>query len=151
LNTFSEYVYTCSCSSYQTNKEEREEGGSPKLIADVRLGLCMHVKQQIGATWIEQEERKVSRYIRERLSGDSRLVLLGQTEGSGTENYLPIVSFLIRYNGRFLHFNFVCALLNDLFGVQSRGTVESSCVQSWNNFLSWQVAVCVPALMPKCC
>ena len=61
----------------------------------------------------------------------------------GNANYLPIFSFLIRANnenaptpystqgstttkgggnkGRFLHYNFVCALLNDLFGIQSRG------------------------------
>ncbi|CAN0421265.1 unnamed protein product, partial [Ectocarpus sp. 13 AM-2016] len=28
---------------------------------------------------------------------------------------------LYRRQSRFLHYNFVCALLNDLFGVQSRG------------------------------
>ncbi|CAN0346827.1 unnamed protein product, partial [Ectocarpus sp. 13 AM-2016] len=28
---------------------------------------------------------------------------------------------LYRRHSRFLHYNFVCALLNDLFGVQSRG------------------------------
>ena len=34
---------------------------------------------------------------------------------------LPIFSFLIRYQNHFLHYNYVCALLNDLFGIQSRG------------------------------
>ena len=34
---------------------------------------------------------------------------------------LPIFSFLIRCKDRFLHHNFVCALLNDLFGIQARG------------------------------
>lgn len=36
---------------------------------------------------------------------------------------LPIFSFLIRHpiSGLFLHHNFVCALLNDLFGIQARG------------------------------
>ena len=38
-----------------------------------------------------------------------------------TAHHLPIFSFLIRCGVRFLHHNFVCALLNDLFGVQSRG------------------------------
>ena len=36
-------------------------------------------------------------------------------------HHLPIFSFLIRHGSRFLHHNFVCALLNDLFGIQSRG------------------------------
>uniref|UniRef100_H3GNH1 Aminotransferase class V domain-containing protein n=1 Tax=Phytophthora ramorum TaxID=164328 RepID=H3GNH1_PHYRM len=34
---------------------------------------------------------------------------------------LPVFSFLVRFGDRFLHHNFVCALLNDLFGIQARG------------------------------
>ena len=34
---------------------------------------------------------------------------------------LSIVSFVVRHEGRYLHHNFVVALLNDLFGIQSRG------------------------------
>ena len=39
------------------------------------------------------------------------------------ENKLPIFSFVIKHqeSGRLLHHNFVCVLLNDLFGIQSRG------------------------------
>ena len=35
--------------------------------------------------------------------------------------HLPIFSFLIRCGKRFLHYNYVCAILNDIFGIQSRG------------------------------
>ena len=44
--------------------------------------------------------------------------------GSSATRRLPrlsIVSFTIRHDGRYLHHNFVVALLNDLFGIQSRG------------------------------
>src|SRR6266540_1388641 len=34
---------------------------------------------------------------------------------------LSIVSFVVRHGNRYLHHNFVVALLNDLFGIQSRG------------------------------
>ncbi len=35
---------------------------------------------------------------------------------------LPILSFMIKHGSSFfLHYNFVGALLNDLFGIQSRG------------------------------
>ena len=34
---------------------------------------------------------------------------------------VPIFSFLVRWGTRFLHYNFIGALLNDLFGVQTRG------------------------------
>lgn len=40
--------------------------------------------------------------------------------------HLPIFAFLIRCGDRFLHFHFVTALLNDLFGVQSRG-IATNC------------------------
>lgn len=45
--------------------------------------------------------------------------------GRGASN-LPIFSFLIRAGRRFLHYNYVCALLNDLFGIQSRGGCQCS-------------------------
>jgi hypothetical protein len=34
---------------------------------------------------------------------------------------LSIVSFVVRHGGRYLHHNYVVALLNDLFGIQARG------------------------------
>jgi selenocysteine lyase/cysteine desulfurase len=39
---------------------------------------------------------------------------------------LPIFSFLIRWGKRFLHYNYVCAVLNDVFGIQSRGGCQCS-------------------------
>lgn len=43
--------------------------------------------------------------------------------GCSTDNKLPIFSFVIKQqpSGRLLHHNFVSAILNDLFGIQSRG------------------------------
>lgn len=41
---------------------------------------------------------------------------------SSTVKRLPIFSFLVRHpRGAFLHHNFVCAVLNDVFGIQARG------------------------------
>ena len=44
-----------------------------------------------------------------------------QILGNPTLPRLSIVSFTIRHDGRYLHHNFVVAVLNDLFGIQSRG------------------------------
>lgn len=108
---------------YLSNREEREEGGSPSLISDVKLGLVLHLKQQLNAQWIENEETKLSKYAEERFRIEAdRIVLLGRpSEVNNEAKQLPIFSFLIRSGSRFLHHNFVCALLNDLFGIQSRG------------------------------
>ncbi|TYZ68359.1 hypothetical protein PybrP1_005386 [[Pythium] brassicae (nom. inval.)] len=51
------------------------------------------------------------------LSANENIVLLGRSD----VDKLPIFSLLVRFHDRFLHYNFVCALLNDLFGVQNRG------------------------------
>ena len=57
---------------------------------------------------------------RARLQDVTELILLGPNH----VNKLPILSFVIKCPsilGRgFLHHNFVCHLLNDLFGVQAR-------------------------------
>jgi len=109
---------------YLSNREEREEGGTPYVLGDVKLGLIMNLKQSIRASWIEQEEFRISSYVQKRLQSQPAVVLLGKPQAGADETagrYLPIFSFLIRSGGKFLHFHFVAALLNDLFGVQCRG------------------------------
>jgi len=117
---------------YLSNREEREEGGTPDILGDIRLGLVVQVKESFGSRWVETEELRISRYIQQRLEAEApNMVLMGRlpytdaANGSGSaaihSKQLPVFSFLIRCGTRFLHHNFVCALLNDLFGVQSRG------------------------------
>lgn len=48
------------------------------------------------------------------------LILLGNN--SPSIQRLPVFSFMVRHpRGTFLHHNFVCAVLNDVFGIQVRG------------------------------
>ncbi|XP_028516147.1 uncharacterized protein LOC110243543 [Exaiptasia diaphana] len=67
---------------------------------------------------MEQEE-KLCRMAFSTWRNSPNLVLLGNK----TSQRLPIFSFLIRhpFSGLYLHYNYVSALLNDLFGIQSRG------------------------------
>ena len=111
---------------YLSNREEREEGGTPHVLGDVKLGLVMTLKKSIRAAWIEQEEFRISQYVQSKLQVHPAVVLLGKVPQSEsaqgyTGHYLPIFSFLLRCDDKFLHFHFVAALLNDLFGIQSRG------------------------------
>ena len=107
---------------YLSNKEEREEGGTPFVIGDIRLGLVMQLKNQLGISFIQQEESRISMEAFNRLSSHPKIVVLGRRGDVGRQDlHLPIFSFLIKQGSRFLHYNFVCALLNDLFGVQIRG------------------------------
>ena len=110
---------------YLSNTEEREEGGTPNILGDIRLGLVIRVKQDIGSRWIEKEELRMSEEVHSRLRKINNLFLLGRLVSDSTVKsrqalHLPIFSFLIRYGKMFLHHNFVNVLLNDLFGVQMR-------------------------------
>ncbi len=57
---------------------------------------------------------------------NDRIHILGKS--ASMEERIGIISFNVLYGnvnsegcGLYLHYNFVCALLNDLFGVQARG------------------------------
>ena len=102
---------------YLADPQHREEGGTPAILESIRAGLVFHLKRAVGPEAIETLERGfVERAIAEwRRHPGLRLL------GSLTAPRLSIVSFLIRHGDGFLHHNYVVALLNDLFGIQSRG------------------------------
>ncbi|RLN50300.1 hypothetical protein BBJ29_008522 [Phytophthora kernoviae] len=104
---------------YLSNRAEREEGGTPDILGSVRLGLAFELKQRVGAKNIMTLERRNVQRVRESLRQNDHIVLLGRQ--SDEVEQIPVFSFLVRFGDRFLHYNFVCALLNDLFGIQTRG------------------------------
>jgi len=64
----------------------------------------------------DREESYISRAIAS-WSQNPNIEILGNPEA----DRLSIVSFVVRHDSLYLHHNFVVALLNDLFGIQSRG------------------------------
>ncbi|MBI2376700.1 MAG: aminotransferase class V-fold PLP-dependent enzyme [Deltaproteobacteria bacterium] len=103
--------------TYVKEIEHREEGGTPAIIESIRAGLVFQLKDAVGADEIrEREERFVKRAI-ESWRTNPNLRILGNPEATR----LSIVSFLVKHGERYLHHNFVVAILNDLFGIQSRG------------------------------
>lgn len=101
--------------------EDREEGGTPAIIESIRAGLVMHIKENIGPEFIMSREEKLLIMARERIKNMENMVILGPMDAPK----LPILSFLIKCpavlgNG-YLHHNFVCFVLNDVFGIQARG------------------------------
>ncbi len=103
---------------YLADPTHREEGGTPAIIESVRAGLVFQLKEAVGVDTIRaQEERHLARAV-EAWRSEPSIELLGDTDATR----LSIVSFVVRSpSGRYLHHNFVVALLNDLFGIQSRG------------------------------
>ena len=67
---------------------------------------------------MRREEVMRQRFM-ERLQNNEKMYVLGVNK----TGQLPIFSFLIKHpaSGLYLHHNFVVSLLNDLFGIQTRG------------------------------
>ena len=103
---------------YLDDPVHREEGGTPAIIGSIRAGLVFQLKQAVGVDTIRAREEVYWHRAVDRWSRNSSLRVLGNTAA----DRLSIVSFVVqRPNGRYVHHNFVVALLNDLFGIQSRG------------------------------
>lgn len=104
--------------SYLADPTHREEGGTPAIVESIRAGLVFQLKQAVGTDTIrEQEERHLRRAV-SAWRDEPAIELLGNLDAER----LSIVSFIVRSpSGRYLHHNYVVALLNDLFGIQSRG------------------------------
>lgn len=103
---------------YLDHPEHREEGGTPAIVESIRAGLVFQLKQAVGIDVIRAHEEDFWRRAVERWRQNPDLEILGNLEAER----LSIVSFVVRrHGGRYLHHNFVVALLNDLFGIQARG------------------------------
>ncbi len=102
---------------YLSDIEHREEGGTPAIVESIRAGLVFGLKAAVGVEAIREREHDfIGRALR-RWEANPAIELLGSHQAER----LSIVSFVVRHDGRYLHHNFVVALLNDLFGIQSRG------------------------------
>jgi selenocysteine lyase/cysteine desulfurase len=103
---------------YLDDPTQREEGGTPAIIESIRAGLVFQLKQAVGVDIIREHE---AYYLQRAVSAwaqEPTIEILGNLDAER----LSIVSFVVRApSGRYLHHNFVVALLNDLFGIQSRG------------------------------
>ena len=105
---------------YLSDPIAREEGGTPDIVGAIRAGLVFQLKQAVGVPMIREAEEALLRRAVDAWSQEPLIEILGNCDAER----LSIVSFVVRRPGpagRYLHHNFVVALLNDLFGIQSRG------------------------------
>jgi selenocysteine lyase/cysteine desulfurase len=103
---------------YLDDPVAREEGGTPDIVGSIRAGLVFQLKQAVGVPVIRAAEEVLLRRAVSAWSAEPAIEILGNVDAER----LSIVSFVVRRpGGRYLHHNYVVALLNDLFGIQSRG------------------------------
>ena len=103
---------------YLSDPAHREEGGTPAIVESIRAGLVFGLKQAVGTDVIRAHEEAFLRRAVQAWQQNPYLQILGNVDA----DRLSILSFVVRRpQGHYLHHNFVVAVLNDLFGIQSRG------------------------------
>ncbi|MCA9552854.1 MAG: aminotransferase class V-fold PLP-dependent enzyme [Myxococcales bacterium] len=102
---------------YLDDPVHREEGGTPAIIESIRAGLVFQLKEAVGHEAIQRHEKAFIDKAIDTWNAHPNITILGNTKAWR----LSIVSFLVHHAKRYLHHNFVVALLNDLFGIQARG------------------------------
>ena len=103
---------------YLDSPEHREEAGTPAIVESIRAGLVFQLKQAVGIDVIRSHEGYFLNRAIQAWGANPAIEILGNLHAER----LSILSFVVRRPaGRYLHHNFVVAVLNDLFGIQSRG------------------------------
>jgi len=110
---------------YLDNIEEREDGGTPGFLQVIKTALAVKLKEQMGVANILHREEELIEYIFSTLGSKENINILAPQH----TNRLGVISFYITG----LHFNLGVKLLNDRFGIQTRG--GCSCAGTYGHFL----------------
>lgn len=110
---------------YIEDIEIREDGGTPGFLQTIKIALAIQLKEQMDPQKIEEREEEINKIVFERLSVIPNLHLLAEQH----KNRLGIFSFFIDN----AHYNLIVKLLNDRFGIQTRG--GCSCAGTYGHYL----------------
>jgi selenocysteine lyase/cysteine desulfurase len=110
---------------YIDDIEAREDGGTPAFLQTIKTALCINLKEEMSVNRIQEREHHLLDLIWEKLSSIPNLHILAPQH----RDRLPVISFYIDD----LHYNLGVKLLNDKFGIQSRG--GCSCAGTYGHYL----------------
>lgn len=106
---------------YEKDVEKRETAGTPNIIGIIKIKKILELKS-VFKNIIQKNEHAITKYVFNKFSEfqnkyNKLIVLLPNQK---LDHRLPIVCMAIRG----IHYNFIVALLSDLFGIQTRGGVS---------------------------
>ena len=110
---------------YIDNIEDREDGGTPGFLQVIKAAFAIQLKEKMGIQNILDREHELVQYVFERLGSVTGLNILAPQH----QDRLGVFSFYIDD----LHFNLGVKLLNDRFGIQTRG--GCSCAGTYGHYL----------------
>jgi len=98
---------------YVKNIEQREDGGTPPFLGGIKVAMCVRLKEKMGVENMLKREEEMLLVIFNRFSKMKNVEIL---EGA-IKKRLGVISFIIPG----AHYNLVVKMLNDRFGIQTRG------------------------------
>ncbi len=110
---------------YVDNIEDREDGGTPGFLQVIKTALAVQLKEKMNVDKILEREHELVSFIFSEFSPIENLTILADQH----QDRLGVVSFYIDD----LHFNLGVKILNDRFGIQTRG--GCSCAGTYGHYL----------------
>lgn len=110
---------------YLDNIEDREDGGTPGFLQVIKTALAVQLKEEMGIDNILKREHEIVDQVFEQFQEVTNLHILAGEH----KDRLGVISFYIDD----LHFNLGVKILNDRFGIQTRG--GCSCAGTYGHFL----------------
>ncbi len=110
---------------YIEDIETREDGGTPGFLQAIRTALTLKLKESMGVENIRLREETLLGIIFNRLDTCKDIVVLA----GHNRHRLGVISF---YSPK-VHYNLIVRILNDRFGIQSRG--GCSCAGTYGHIL----------------
>lgn len=110
---------------YVNDIEAREDGGTPAFLQTIKAAMCMQLKEEMGVDNMLKREEELLAIIWKRMPSIPGLHILAPQQ----RKRLGVISFYIDD----LHYNVGVKLLNDRFGIQTRG--GCSCAGTYGHYL----------------
>ena len=110
---------------YVDDIEAREDGGTPGFLQSIKTALCFDLKDKMGIENIRLREEELLERAFAGLDKINGLRILADN----VRNRLGVISFYLEN----LHYNLVVQILNDKYGIQTRG--GCACAGTYGHFL----------------
>jgi len=117
-NRWNEYAYF-------DDVELREDGGTPAFLQTIRVALALKLKEQMGCDNIMKREHQLLDIVFKEFDGIQSVHILAEKY----KDRIGAVSFFVDN----IHHNLIVKLLNDRFGIQTRG--GCSCAGPYGHYL----------------
>lgn len=113
---------------YSSNIETKETGGTPNILGIIKCGLSFKIKDKFSKQIMKHELKLTKVFQKYLLSIQKKYNNMKILNPTNNLNRLPIFAIQIEDPSTkiSLHYNFIVALLSDLFNITTRGGISCS-------------------------